>query len=156
MEFTHFNEAGLAKMVDVSDKKTTSRYAQANGKILMKSNTIEKVYANEMKKGNVLAVAQIAGIMALKQTANLIPMAHNINILGSDINFIKHEDGIECICEAKCEGNTGIEMEVIIGVNIALATIYDMCKAVDKDMVISEIKLLEKTGGKSGNYKRSE
>lgn len=154
MEFTHFNKDGLAKMVDVSEKKITSRRALASGKIYLKPETIEKVYEGEMKKGNVLAVAQVAGILAVKKAAELIPMAHPINVLGSDITFIKHADSIECRCEAKCEYTTGIEMEVIVGVNIALATIYDMCKAVDKDMVISEIMLLEKTGGKSGDYKR--
>jgi len=154
MDFTHFNKDGLAKMVDVSEKSVTARRALASGRIYMKSATIEKVYEDKMKKGNVLAVAQVAGIMAVKKTAELIPMAHNINILGSDINFVRYDDYIECRCEAKCEYTTGIEMEVIVGVNIALATIYDMCKAVDKDMVISDIMLLEKTGGKSGAYRR--
>ena len=154
MEFTHFNKDGLAKMVDVSDKVITTRRALASGRIYMEPATIEKVYEDKMKKGNVLAVAQVAGILALKKTAELIPMAHNINILGSDIQFVRYENYIECQCEAKCEYTTGIEMEVIVGVNIALATIYDMCKAVDKDMVISDIMLLEKTGGKSGDYKR--
>ena len=154
MEFTHFNKEGLARMVDISDKKITTRRAVASGRIYMEQETIEKVYEGEMKKGNVLAVAQVAGILAVKKTAELIPMAHNINILGSDINFVRHENYIECQCEAKCEYTTGIEMEVIVGVNIALATIYDMCKAVDKEMVISDIMLLEKTGGKSGDYTR--
>lgn len=156
MEFTHLNEDGLARMVDVSQKETTSRTAKASGKIYINKDTINKIYENNMKKGNVLAVAQVAGIMALKQTSNLIPMAHNINILGSDITFIRHEDYIECECEARCSGTTGIEMEVITGVSMALVTIYDMCKAIDKDMVISDIKLLEKTGGKSGHYIRGE
>jgi len=156
MAFTHFNKDGLAKMVDVSDKKITARRALASGRIYMKPETVEKVYANEMKKGNVLAVAQVAGIMAVKRAAELIPMAHNINILGSNITFIRGNDYIECHCEAKCEYTTGIEMEVIVGVNLALTTIYDMCKAVDKDMVISDVMLLEKTGGKSGDYKRGE
>ena len=153
MDFTHFNKDGLARMVDISDKKITTRHAVASGRIYMERATIEKVYEGEMKKGNVLAVAQVAGILALKKTSELIPMAHNINILGSDISFIRHDNHIECVCEAKCEYTTGIEMEVIVGVNIALATIYDMCKAVDKEMVISDIMLLEKTGGKS-DYRR--
>ena len=156
MDFTHFNKDGLAKMVDVSEKAVTTRRALASGKIYMEQATIEKVYEDKMKKGNVLAVAQVAGIMAVKKTAELIPMAHNINILGSDISFIRRDDHIECLCEAKCEYTTGIEMEVIVGVNIALATIYDMCKAVDKEMVISDIMLLEKTGGKSGDYRRQQ
>jgi len=155
MDFTHFNKDGLARMVDVSDKKITVRRALASGRIYMEPATIEKVYEREMKKGNVLAVAQVAGILAVKKTAELIPMAHNINILGSDISFIRHDNYIECQCEARCEYTTGIEMEVIVGVNIALATIYDMCKAVDKEMVISDIMLLEKTGGKSGDYRRN-
>lgn len=155
-DFTHFNEEGLAKMVDVSNKDVTVRYAKATGKILMNELTLNKIYDNTMKKGNVLGVAQVGGIMGLKQTSNLIPMAHNINILSSDISFVKEVDGIRCYCEAKTKGTTGIEMEVIVGVNIALATIYDMAKAVDKDMVITDIKLLEKTGGKSGHYVRGE
>ena len=154
MEFTHFNQDGLARMVDVSDKKVSIRSALASGKIYMKQATIEKIYEGEMKKGNVLAVAQVAGILAIKKTSELIPMAHNINILSSDIKFVRHDNYIECLCTAKCVYTTGIEMEVIVGINIALATIYDMCKAVDKDMVISDIMLLEKTGGKSGDYRR--
>jgi len=156
MDFTHINEEGLAYMVDVSEKKSTSRSAKAYGKILMDKETVKKVYENEMVKGNVLATAQVGGIMALKNTANLIPMCHNILILGCDISFERYEDGIGVYCTAKTTGNTGIEMEVIVGVNIALATIYDMCKAVDKNMVITDIKLLEKTGGKSGTYIRQE
>lgn len=156
MEFTHLNEDGLARMVDVSDKKNTKRIAIASGKIYMNSNTIEKIYNNDMKKGNVLAVAQVAGIMGVKKTAELVPMAHGINILASDIKFIKNENYIECICKATCDGKTGIEMEVITGVSIALVTIYDMCKAIDKEMVISDIRLDEKIGGKSGHYKRNK
>jgi len=156
MAFTHFNKDGLAKMVDVSDKKITARQAVASGRIYMRPEVVEQVYTSEMKKGNVLAVAQVAGIQAVKRTAELIPMAHNINILGSDIAFIRGEDYIECRCVAKCEYTTGIEMEVIVGASLALATIYDMCKAVDKDMVISDVMLLEKTGGKSGDYKRGD
>jgi cyclic pyranopterin phosphate synthase len=153
-KLTHINEEGLAYMVDVSNKKITSRKAVASGRIIMKQTTLEKVYNNEMSKGNVLAVAQVAGIQAVKETSRLIPMAHNINILGADIKFNRLEEGIEVICSASCEYTTGIEMEVIVGASIALATIYDMTKAVDKDMVITDIMLLEKTGGKSGDYKR--
>lgn len=156
MDFTHLNEDGLARMVDVSNKDTTTRSASASGRIYINKDVIENIYDNNMKKGNVLAVAQVAGIMAIKQTSSLIPMCHNINILGSDIYFTRHDDYIECQCDARCSGTTGIEMEVITGVSIALVTIYDMCKAVDKDMVISEIKLLEKTGGKSGKYIRGD
>ncbi|MDL2211927.1 cyclic pyranopterin monophosphate synthase MoaC [Erysipelotrichaceae bacterium OttesenSCG-928-M19] len=153
-KLTHFNKDGLATMVDVSHKETTLRYALASGKIYMSETTLEKVYNNELKKGNVLAVAQVAGIMALKQTSNLIPMCHNINILKADLNFIRKNNYIECYCEARCYGETGIEMEVLTGVSMALLTIYDMCKAVDKEMMISEIRLEEKKGGKSGHYKR--
>jgi len=155
-KLTHFNKEGLAYMVDVSQKKITSRSATAYGRIKMKEETLKRIYNNDMKKGNVLAVAQVAGIMAIKKTSELIPMAHNINILGSDIRFEKEQNAIGVYCTAKCEYTTGIEMEVIVGASIALATIYDMAKAIDKDMVISDIKLLEKTGGKSGHYQRIE
>lgn len=155
-EFTHLNKEGLARMVDVSDKECTIRKAVASGRIYMNPTTILKIKTNDMKKGNVLSVSQVAGIMAMKKTASLIPMCHHVDIKGCDITFIIHDDYIECIAYANCLEQTGIEMEVITGVSIALVTLYDMCKSVDKEMVICDIKLVEKIGGKSGHYKRGE
>lgn len=155
-EFTHLNEEGLGHMVDVSDKESTYRKAVASGRIYMNPTTILKIRANDMKKGNVLAVSQVAGIMAMKQTFAMIPMCHQVAIKGSDIHFEIMDDYIECVAYAICQEQTGIEMEVIMGVSITLVTLYDMCKSVDKDMVISDIKLLEKIGGKSGHYQRGE
>ncbi len=153
MGLTHINEAGYAKMVDVSEKKETKRIAKAVGEIHMNSQTIEKVKAGEIKKGDVIAVAQVAGIMATKKTQDLVPMCHSIAIEGVDFKFDIFDTYIKCCCEVTCSGKTGVEMEAIVGVNIALTTIYDMCKAIDKNMKITNIYLFEKIGGKSGHFK---
>lgn len=152
-ELTHINEDGYARMVDVSNKNETERFARAVGEISMNVETIELITRNQIKKGNVLSVAQVAGIMATKNTENLIPMCHSISLESADIKFDVCDNYIKCYCSVKCSGKTGVEMEAILGVTIALATIYDMCKSVDKTMKISNIFLLEKTGGKSGNFK---
>ncbi len=149
---THINEDGYAKMVDVSEKNVTKRMARAVGEIHTTKETIELIKNGQIKKGDVLAVAQVAGIIALKNTDRLIPMCHSIGVDSADIKFKIFDTYIKVYCEAICTGKTGIEMETIVGVNIALATIYDMCKAVDKRMVIKNIYLLEKTGGKSGHF----
>lgn len=151
-EFTHFNESGRAKMVDVSEKKITNREAIARGYIYIGEETIKKIKEGGMKKGDVLSVAQVAGIMGIKKTGDIIPMCHNIFISGSNIEFKIEKNRIEIVASAKTAGQTGIEMEALTGVTVAALTIYDMCKAVDKEMVISEIELLSKTGGKS-DYK---
>ncbi|WKY48646.1 cyclic pyranopterin monophosphate synthase MoaC [Eubacteriaceae bacterium ES3] len=153
-EFTHFNEAGRGKMVDVSEKKESHRVATARGSISMNKETFEKVVAGTMKKGDVLGVAQVAGIMAVKRTADLIPMCHNIFISGSDINFEMDEKNskINIIATVKNTGQTGVEIEALTAVSVTALTIYDMCKAIDKEMVIEEIYLEEKTGGKSGRF----
>jgi len=158
MTFTHFNEEGKAKMVDVSDKKVTDRTATASGSIYVSNAIIDKIKNNDMKKGDVLSVAQIAGVMGAKKTSELIPMCHNIFISGADLKFAIDEinSKIEIIATVKTSGQTGIEMEALTAVSIASLTIYDMCKAVDKNMVISDIKLLKKTGGKSGVFERKE
>ena len=154
LEFTHFNEAGRSKMVDVSDKKSTERVAIAKGAITMKKETLQKVIAGQMKKGDVLGVAQIAGIMGVKRTADLIPMCHNIFISGSDIDFEIDEANSRILIEAtvKNTGQTGVEMEALTAVSVAALTVYDMCKAVDKEMTIEAIYLAKKTGGKSGEF----
>ncbi|MFV0440276.1 MAG: cyclic pyranopterin monophosphate synthase MoaC [Lachnospirales bacterium] len=151
-KLTHINEDGYAKMVNVSGKNETSRFAKAVGEIHMKSDTIKLITENAIKKGDVLAVAQVAGIMATKNTANLIPMCHSINLEGADIKFKIYDTFIKCYCEVTCSYKTGVEMEAILGVSVALTTIYDMCKAVDKMMKISNIYLIEKKGGKSGHF----
>lgn len=156
MEFTHFNEEGRAHMVEVGDKEDTKRIAKAYGRIKMKRETIQLIKDGLIKKGDVLSVAQIGGIMGSKKTSEIIPMCHNIFITGSNIRFNILEDAIEIESEVKTVGKTGVEMEALTAVSIAALTIYDMCKAVDKGMIIEDIKLLRKSGGKSGEYVREE
>jgi cyclic pyranopterin monophosphate synthase len=156
MEFTHINEQGRAKMVDVSEKEDTVRTAVACGSIYMKAETLEKIRNGQIKKGEVLSVAQVGGIMGAKSTPSIIPMCHPIMISGCDISFSmdfeKNKIDIEAI--TRCTGKTGVEMEALTAVSIAALTIYDMCKAIDKGMIIRDIMLLKKSGGKSGVYER--
>lgn len=154
MEFTHFNEKGRAHMVNVSEKDETKRVAIAKGLIKMKKETVALIKDGLIKKGDVLSVAQIGGIMGVKKTSDLIPMCHNIFITGSDINFNIGEEEIEIEATVSTVGKTGVEMEALTAVTTAALTIYDMCKAVDKDMVIENVRLIKKTGGKSGEYIR--
>ncbi|GAV24947.1 cyclic pyranopterin monophosphate synthase accessory protein [Carboxydothermus islandicus] len=157
MELTHFNEEGRARMVEVTEKKETVRTAVAAGEITMRPETLELILDKKVAKGDVLAVAQVAGIMAAKKTGELIPMCHPLNLTGVDISFtIKKPDTIEAKAKVTCVGKTGVEMEALTAVSVTLLTIYDMVKAVEKGMVIKNIRLLEKTGGKSGDYKREE
>lgn len=156
MDFTHFNESGRAHMVEVGHKDDTKRTATASGRIRMKKDTIDKIKEGLIDKGDVLSVAQIAGIMGAKKTSDIIPMCHNINLTGADIRFKIEENFIELEAEVKTTGKTGVEMEALSAVSIACLTIYDMCKAIDKDMIIEDIKLIKKTGGKSGDYVRSK
>lgn len=156
MTLTHFNEYGRAKMVSVEAKDETVRVARASGKISMKPETLALIKENGIKKGDVLSVAQVAGIMGAKKTSDLIPMCHNIFLSGADIEY-KISDEESCIhiqATVKTVGKTGVEMEALTAVSTAALTIYDMCKAADKDMVISSIRLEEKIGGKSGHYIR--
>lgn len=154
--FTHFNEDGNAVMVDVGEKAETKREALASGVIRMSEECFQKVKEGSMKKGDVLGVARIAGIMGAKKTAELIPLCHLLNLTKVEIDFeyLEKEHGIRAICHTACTGRTGVEMEALTGVNTALLTIYDMCKAVDRGMEIREIHLLEKSGGKSGKWVR--
>lgn len=153
VDFTHINSQGRSKMVDVSDKEITMRTAVAVGKIYMDKATIELIKSGGIKKGDVLSVAQVGGIMAAKRTSEIIPMCHPVMTTGIDINFTVNEDSIDICSIVKCRGETGVEMEALTAVSAAALTIYDMCKAVQKDMTIGEIRLAEKTGGKSGDYK---
>ena len=156
MELTHFDEEGRARMVDVTDKGETMRVAIARGKVEMQPETLERIRQGQIAKGDVLAVAQVAGIMAAKQTSNLIPMCHPLAITGAKLNFeIIPPATIEIEATVKVTGKTGIEMEALTAVSVAALTIYDMCKAIDKGMVIGEIRLMEKMGGKSGHFVRN-
>ncbi|MFD1848489.1 cyclic pyranopterin monophosphate synthase MoaC [Oceanobacillus bengalensis] len=158
-DFTHFNEQARAKMVDITEKKETARRAIAHSSIQMNKQVYENIVQNKNKKGDVLAVAQVAGIMASKQTSGLIPMCHPIPISGVDVKFDWEEvdnDMYELLIDAevKTVGSTGVEMEALTAASITALTVYDMCKAVDKGMIIGQTYLLEKSGGKSGDYKR--
>ena len=154
MDLTHFNESGRAHMVNVGEKDDTKRQAVAYSRIRMQKKTLDKIKEGGIKKGDVLSVAQVAGIMAAKRTSDLIPMCHNIFLTGADIEFQLEEDYIHIKATVSTTGKTGVEMEALTAVNIAALTIYDMCKAIDKGMVIEETMLLKKTGGKSGEFKR--
>lgn len=153
MEFTHFNENKEAVMVDVSNKNDTVREALASGKIYMSPQCFEMVVDKKMEKGDVLSVARIAGIMGAKKTSELIPLCHLLNLTKVEIEFETGDCCITAFCRAKTVGKTGVEMEALTGVQVALLTIYDMCKAVDKSMHMEDIHLCEKSGGKSGDFK---
>ena len=154
MDFTHFDEKGNAIMVDVSSKDTTQRSALAYGEIYVGKEILEKIENHQMKKGDVLSVARIAGIMAVKKTSDIIPLCHPLMINKVNIDF--DVDRANCLiyayCTVKCNGKTGVEMEALTGVNVCLLTIYDMCKAVSKDMEIKNVHLVSKSGGKSGDF----
>ena len=154
MEFNHFDKEGNAVMVDVSNKKETERIAVAEGTIKVNEEVFSHILKGDIKKGDVLGVARIAGIMATKKTSDIIPMCHPLMLTKTNIDFKLNDEfkSITVVCIAKIVGRTGVEMEALTGVSAALLTIYDMCKAVDKSMVISYIHLVSKTGGKSGNY----
>ena len=157
-ELTHFNEQGRAKMVDVTGKTVTCRTAVAKGEIHMSRETLGRIRTGTVKKGDVLAVAQVAGIQAAKHTWELIPMCHPLPLTGIDISFALLEEPfrVEITAAVTCTGVTGVEMEVLTAVSVAALTIYDMCKAIQKDMRIEHIRLLSKSGGKSGDYNIEE
>ena len=161
-DFTHFNESGRARMVDVTGKDATERVATAQGRVFMKPDTLENIQRGRIAKGDVLAVAQVAGVMGAKRTPDLIPMCHPLLITSVDIAFKEepqpNRDGdcsILITATAKTTGRTGVEMEAMTAVSVAALTMYDMCKAVDKGMSFSDIYLLSKSGGKSGTYTRT-
>ena len=155
-KLTHFDGQGNAVMVDVSAKDDTSRTAVASGKIKVNRAVMDAVLAGSVKKGDVLGVARVAGIMAVKQTSSLIPMCHMLLSTKCSVDFEIDEEHLEikAVCTAKVEGKTGVEMEALTGVSVALLTIYDMCKAIDKRMELGEIRLESKSGGKSGDFVR--
>lgn len=158
MDFTHFNESGRARMVDVGQKEDTERIARASCYVEMKSETLNAITDGKIKKGDVLAVAQVGGIMAAKRTYELIPMCHNILITGCDIEFNIDRDNnrINIISTVKTRGKTGVEMEALTAASVCALTIYDMCKAIDRGMIIGDLMLLEKDGGKSGHFIRKD
>ena len=153
-KLSHFDEQGKIKMVDVSGKATTTRRAVASAIVLLSKETIAILRSNENPKGNPLEIARIAGIMAAKRTSDLIPLCHQINLSKVDVKIELTETGISLEAEAKTASQTGVEMEALTAVSVAALTIYDMCKAVQKDIVITEIQLESKSGGKSGDFNR--
>ena len=156
MDFTHFNDQGRARMVDVGEKGVTERCAVAAGRVLLNRETFELIRSGGVKKGDVLTVAQIAGIMGAKRTPDVIPMCHPINLSGIDLKLSLNEErlSVEIMATVSCAGRTGVEMEALTAVSVAALTVYDMCKAVQRDMVIDQIRLLSKSGGVHGNYAR--
>lgn len=154
-ELTHFNAKGEAHMVDVGDKAVTKRVAIAGGEIHVLPETLAMIVAGSHKKGDVLGIARVAGIMAAKKTSDLIPLCHPIGLTHAEVNFDVDEQHNKVTCEARTEvhSKTGVEMEALTAVQVALLTIYDMCKAVDRGMHIERVRLMEKSGGKSSDYK---
>jgi cyclic pyranopterin monophosphate synthase len=155
-KLSHVNSEGQVKMVDVSAKKSTDRKAKASGKIIMKSETLKLIEKQQIVKGNVLGIAKIAGIMAAKKTGGLIPLCHPLELTGIDVNLTIDHGNSQILIESEVRtfGKTGVEMEALTAVSAAALTIYDMCKAVDREMIIGEVMLLEKSGGRSGTFIR--
>lgn len=157
-DFTHFDEHGNARMVNVGDKADTKRVAVAAGRVLVNRNTFELIRSGGVKKGDVLTVAQVAGILGAKKTPDLIPMCHPVALSGVDLTLYLNEEmlSVEIEAAASCTGPTGVEMEALTAVTAAALTVYDMCKAVQRDMVIDDIRLLKKSGGVSGDFVRKD
>ena len=157
-DFTHFNDQGRAKMVNVGEKPITQRVAVAAGRVLVNEHTFSLIRSGGLKKGDVLTLAQIAGVMGAKRTPDLIPMCHIVQVEGIDLELHLNEErhSVEITASVCCDGRTGVEMEALTAVSTAALTVYDMCKAVQKDMTITDIRLLSKTGGVHGDYKREE
>ena len=157
-DFTHFNEQGRAKMVDVGEKPSSRRTAVAAGRVLVNDETFELIRSGGIKKGDVLTVAQIAGVMGAKRTFELIPMCHIVPLNGIDLELRLNEEkkSVEITATVSCDGKTGVEMEALTAVATAALTVYDMCKAVQRDIVITDIRLLGKSGGVHGDYTRDE
>ena len=158
MELTHFDNGGKARMVDVSRKEETRREAVAEGRIRMNRECFNLVASGTVAKGDVLGAARIAGIMGAKRTADLIPLCHSLGLTGltMDLELLPEECAVRAVCTARTVGKTGAEMEALTGVSTALLTVYDMCKAADRTMEIGQIRLLKKSGGKSGEFIRPE
>ncbi len=158
MDFTHFNQEGRARMVNVGEKAPTRRTAEAGARVYVNQETFGLIRSGGVKKGDVLTVAQVAGIMGAKRTPDLIPMCHPILLSGVDLNLRLNEEkcAVDITARVSCEGRTGVEMEALTAATAAALTVYDMCKAVQKDMVISDLRLLSKTGGVHGDFVRED
>lgn len=154
MDFSHINDQGRAHMVDVTDKAETFRTASASCTVTVNESTMELIRSGGIQKGDVISVAQVAGIMAAKNTPDIIPMCHPLALSSADISFTLNKTEIHIVSTVKCKGVTGVEMEALTAVSAAALTVYDMCKSVQRDIVISDIMLLHKSGGKSGEYNR--
>ena len=157
-DFTHFNDQSRAKMVDVGEKPVSNRTVIAAGRVLVNEETFALIRSGGMKKGDVLSVAQIAGVMGAKRTPELIPMCHPVQISGVDLRLTLDETRcyVEITASVRCDGRTGVEMEALTAVSAAALTVYDMCKAVQRDMVITDVRLLSKSGGVHGTFQREE
>ncbi len=153
-EFTHLDEKGQAQMVDVGAKSVTERMALASGAIRMDPKVASRIASGSVSKGDVLAVARIAGILAAKKTADLIPLCHPLGLDTVSVDFVVKESRVTIQAIARCHGKTGVEMEALIAVSVAALTIYDMCKSLDRSMTIEDIRLEEKSGGRSGHFKK--
>ena len=155
-DFTHFDDRGDARMVDVGNKAETRRQAVAAGRVLVNRMTFDLIRTGGVKKGDVLTVAQVAGIMGAKRTSDVIPMCHPITLSGIDLELSLNEEmlSVDIVATVSCTGATGVEMEAMTAVSIAALTVYDMCKAVQRDMVIDDIRLMKKSGGQSGDFER--
>ena len=155
-QLNHFNQRGEVHMVDVGDKSSTQRHAVAEGRIMMQAETLQRIIQGVNKKGDVLGVARVAGVMAAKKTADLIPLCHPLQLTNVDVqlNVDENNSAVHCLVEVKTTGQTGVEMEALTAVQITLLTIYDMCKAMDRGMTINDVGLLRKSGGKSGDWNK--
>jgi len=156
-ELTHFNASGEAHMVDVGEKAETTREAVAEGRIYMEPSTLERIMQGDHKKGDVLGIARVAGIMGAKKTPELVPLCHQIMLTNVELDLTPEpeKNAVYCLVKVRCNGQTGVEMEALTAVQVALLVIYDMCKAVDRGMVMDGVSLLSKSGGKSGTWQRS-
>lgn len=157
-KLTHIDKEGKAKMVDVGDKLSTKREAVAGGSVYMKRETLRLISGNKIAKGNVFETARLAGIMAAKRTAEIIPLCHQLNLSSVSVDFSidRRKNAVHIKSVTRCTGQTGVEMEALTAVSAAALTLYDMCKAVDRGMIISDVMLIEKRGGKSGEWKKQE
>lgn len=153
-DFTHINDEGRARMVDVTDKEITMREAIAEATVIVSGATMTAILTGGIKKGDVLAVAQVAGIMAAKKTSDIIPMCHPLMLSGVDISFTHTDTALHIRSTVRCKGNTGVEMEALTAASAAALTVYDMCKALQRDIEITDVRLLYKNGGKSGEFRR--
>ena len=157
VDFTHFDEQGASRMVNAGGKQPTQRVARASACVVMLPQTLEKITSKDLSKGDVIEVARLAGIMATKQTGNLIPLCHPIGVDGVELDFkVESPDRIRIEATVSVFARTGVEMEAMTAVSVAALTIYDMCKAIDRGMTISEVQLIEKLGGKSGHFVRDD